>query len=76
MNNLFEIFTIRQDPIRLNKLIIWEKFRHYYAIKGKIHYLPENSVKYYMHQLIKSIDRMHRNEIFHGDIKSENILLT
>ena len=33
----------------------------YDAIKGKRHCLPENRVKYYMYQLIKSIDHMHRN---------------
>jgi len=36
---------------------------------GRKHYLPENRVKYYMHQLMKSIDHMHRNGIFHRDIK-------
>lgn len=48
----------------------------YDAIKGKRHYLPENRVKYYMYQLLKSIDHMHRNGIFHRDVKPENILLT
>ena len=47
----------------------------YDAIKGRRHYLPEQKVKYYMHQLLKSIDHMHRNGIFHRDIKPENILI-
>ena len=41
----------------------------YEAIKGRRHYLPEQKVKYYMYQVLKSIDHMHRNGIFHRDIK-------
>lgn len=52
----------------------------YDAIKGKINlgikdilgrknYLPESRIKYYMYQLLKAIDHMHRNGIFHRDIK-------
>lgn len=39
------------------------------AIVGRRHYLPENRIKYYMYQLVKAIDHMHRNGIFHRDIK-------
>jgi renal tumor antigen len=45
----------------------------YDAIKGRRHYLPENRVKYYMYQLLKSIDHMHRNGIFHRDVKPYEI---
>lgn len=41
----------------------------YEAIKGRRHYLPEPRVKFYMYQVIKSIDHMHKNGIFHRDIK-------
>jgi renal tumor antigen len=41
----------------------------YEAIKGRRQYLPETRVKYYMYQVIKSIDHMHKNGIFHRDIK-------
>ncbi|KAF6024165.1 MOK [Bugula neritina] len=47
----------------------------YEMIKGKRHYLPEKKVKNYMYQLLKSIDYMHRNGIFHRDVKPENILV-
>lgn len=58
----------------------------YEAIKGRRHYLPEQRVKFYMYQVLKAIDHMHRNGIYHRDIKpyilhclytnhSENILI-
>mmetsp|Transcript_178255 Transcript_178255/g.433682 ORF Transcript_178255/g.433682 Transcript_178255/m.433682 type:complete len:520 (-) Transcript_178255:94-1653(-) len=47
----------------------------YEAIKGRRHYLPEHKVKQYMHELMKALDHMHRNGIFHRDVKPENLLL-
>lgn len=47
----------------------------YEMIRGRRHYLPEAKVKNYMYQLCKSIDHMHRNGIFHRDVKPENILI-
>lgn len=41
----------------------------YEAIKGKRQPLPEKKVKTHMYQLLKSLDFMHRNGIFHRDIK-------
>jgi len=41
----------------------------YEAIKGKNNYLAEARVKSYMYQLLKAIEHMHRNGIFHRDIK-------
>ena len=48
----------------------------YEWIKGRRHYLPEVKVKSYIYQLLKSIDHMHRNGIFHRDVKPENVLLS
>lgn len=48
----------------------------YEHIRGRRHYLPEPRVKAYMWQLIKAMDHMHRNGIFHRDVKPENILIT
>ncbi|XP_072031525.1 MAPK/MAK/MRK overlapping kinase-like [Amphiura filiformis] len=47
----------------------------YELIRGRRHYLPEQKVKGYMYQLLKSLDHMHRNGIFHRDVKPENILI-
>lgn len=41
----------------------------YELIRGRRHYLPEARLKDYMYQLLKSMDHMHRNGIFHRDIK-------
>ena len=41
----------------------------YELIRGRRHYLPEARIKSYMYQLLKSMDHMHRNGIFHRDIK-------
>ncbi|XP_022090583.1 MAPK/MAK/MRK overlapping kinase-like isoform X2 [Acanthaster planci] len=47
----------------------------YELIRGRRHYLAEMKVKSYMYQLLKSLDHMHRNGIFHRDVKPENILI-
>eukprot|EP00043_Microstomoeca_roanoka_P013164 m.128913 g.128913 ORF g.128913 m.128913 type:complete len:424 (-) comp15684_c3_seq1:858-2129(-) len=47
----------------------------YERIKGRRNHLPEDVVKRYMYQLCKALDYMHRNGIFHRDVKPENILI-
>ena len=41
----------------------------YESIKERKHYLSESKVRSYMYQTLKAIDHMHRNGIFHRDIK-------
>lgn len=47
----------------------------YELIKDRRSYFPESKVKLYMYQLCKAIYHMHRNGIFHRDVKPENILI-
>ncbi|XP_053157309.1 MAPK/MAK/MRK overlapping kinase isoform X4 [Hemicordylus capensis] len=47
----------------------------YELIKGRKKPLPEKRIMHYMYQLCKSLDHMHRNGIFHRDVKPENILI-
>ena len=37
----------------------------YELIKGRTHYLAEESVRVYLYQLMKAVDHMHRHGIFH-----------
>ncbi|NXT54929.1 MOK kinase, partial [Pluvianellus socialis] len=47
----------------------------YDLIKGMRKPLPEKKIRNYMYQLCKSLDYIHRNGIFHRDVKPENILV-
>ncbi|XP_011405604.1 PREDICTED: MAPK/MAK/MRK overlapping kinase-like isoform X2 [Amphimedon queenslandica] len=47
----------------------------YELIKDRRSYLPEARVRLYTYQLCKSLYHMHRNGIFHRDVKPENILI-
>jgi renal tumor antigen len=37
----------------------------YELIRGRRHYVAEDRVRSYLYQLMKSLDHMHRNGIFH-----------
>ncbi|XP_068253486.1 MAPK/MAK/MRK overlapping kinase [Nyctibius grandis] len=47
----------------------------YELIKGRRKPLPEKKIKNYMYQLCNSLDYIHRNGIFHRDVKPENIFI-
>ncbi|XP_010213542.1 PREDICTED: MAPK/MAK/MRK overlapping kinase [Tinamus guttatus] len=47
----------------------------YELIRGRRKPLPEKKIISYMYQLCKSLDHIHRNGIFHRDVKPENILI-
>mmetsp|Transcript_35242 Transcript_35242/g.92201 ORF Transcript_35242/g.92201 Transcript_35242/m.92201 type:complete len:487 (+) Transcript_35242:303-1763(+) len=47
----------------------------YERIKDRKQPLATSLVKSYMYQLCKALEHMHRNGIFHRDVKPENILL-
>nr|KAF6287286.1 MOK protein kinase [Pipistrellus kuhlii] len=44
-------------------------------MKRRRHPLSEKKVVHYMYQLCRALDHMHRNGIFHRDVKPENILI-
>ena len=45
----------------------------YEWMKGRKHHFPEAKVKNYVYQLMKALDHMHKNGVFHRDIKPDNI---
>lgn len=47
----------------------------YELIRERRHPLSENKIRNYMYQLCKSLEHIHRNGIFHRDVKPENILI-
>nr|XP_028707693.1 MAPK/MAK/MRK overlapping kinase isoform X11 [Macaca mulatta] len=47
----------------------------YELIRGRRYPLSEKKIMHYMYQLCKSLDHIHRNGIFHRDVKPENILI-
>ncbi|KAM4690534.1 MAPK/MAK/MRK overlapping kinase [Rhinophrynus dorsalis] len=47
----------------------------YELIKGRRHPLPEKKIRNYMYQLSKALEHIHKNGIFHRDVKPENILI-
>ncbi|KAM5240048.1 MAPK/MAK/MRK overlapping kinase isoform 7-T7 [Hipposideros larvatus] len=49
--------------------------RSWDASAGRRHPLPAKKIMHYMYQLCRSLDHMHRNGIFHRDVKPENILI-
>uniref|UniRef100_A0AAA9SZE0 MAPK/MAK/MRK overlapping kinase n=1 Tax=Bos taurus TaxID=9913 RepID=A0AAA9SZE0_BOVIN len=67
VNNLREIQALRRLNPHPNILTL-----HQVVLR---HPLSEKKVRHYMYQLCKSLDHMHRNGIFHRDVKPENILV-
>lgn len=81
LNNEVKLLLYSDEPTgRLALVFELMEMNFYEAIKGKLktyeltflgrpNYLPEQRVKHYMYQLLKAIEHMHRNGIFHRDIK-------
>uniref|UniRef100_A0A8C6BNV9 MAPK/MAK/MRK overlapping kinase n=1 Tax=Monodon monoceros TaxID=40151 RepID=A0A8C6BNV9_MONMO len=84
VNNLREIQALRHlnphpNILTLHEVVFDRKsgslMNIYELIRGRRHPLSEKKIMHYMYQLCKSLDHMHRNGIFHRDVKPENILI-
>jgi len=75
--NIIKLHEVLYDEPQGRLALVFElmDMNLYEAIKGRRHYLPEAKVKQYMYELMKALDHMHRNGIFHRDVKPENLLL-
>eukprot|EP01048_Picozoa_sp_COSAG05_P004130 COSAG05_NODE_212_length_13942_cov_18.039659_4_plen_226_part_00 len=69
--NIIALIEVLYDQPTGRLALVFELMQQniYELIRGRRHYLNENRVKSYMYQLIKAVDHMHRNGIFHRDIK-------
>lgn len=75
--NIIKLHEILYDEPTGRLALVFElmDMNVYEAIKGRRHYLPEAKTKHYMFEILKGLDHMHRNGIFHRDVKPENLLL-
>eukprot|EP00730_Choanoeca_flexa_P017952 TRINITY_DN8701_c0_g1_i2.p1 TRINITY_DN8701_c0_g1~~TRINITY_DN8701_c0_g1_i2.p1 ORF type:complete len:514 (+),score=57.70 TRINITY_DN8701_c0_g1_i2:128-1543(+) len=77
-DNIIQLLDVIYDPEKKTLDMSFElmEMNIYERIKGRRHHLPEELVKSYMYQLLKALDHMHRNGIFHRDVKPENVLIS
>eukprot|EP00931_Biecheleriopsis_adriatica_P121742 TRINITY_DN967_c0_g1_i1.p1 TRINITY_DN967_c0_g1~~TRINITY_DN967_c0_g1_i1.p1 ORF type:complete len:535 (+),score=120.52 TRINITY_DN967_c0_g1_i1:162-1766(+) len=75
--NIIKLLEILYDEPTGRLALVFElmDMNVYEAIKGRRHYLPEAKTKHWTYELCKALDHMHRNGIFHRDVKPENLLL-
>ena len=75
--NIIKLLEVLYDQPTGRLALVFElmDMNVYEMIKGRRHYIAEEKVKSYMYQLIKAMDHMHSNGIFHRDVKPENILI-
>eukprot|EP00039_Didymoeca_costata_P000684 m.46815 g.46815 ORF g.46815 m.46815 type:complete len:457 (+) comp10411_c1_seq1:120-1490(+) len=64
-----------RDTMQLSLLTELMDMNIYERIKNRTQLVPKSLVKSYTYQLCKALDHMHRNGIFHRDVKPENILI-
>lgn len=75
--NIVKLYEVLYDQPTGRLALVFElmDMNIYELIKGRTHYLPEETIKNYSYQILKAVDHMHRHGIFHRDIKPENLLI-
>ena len=73
--NIVQLKEILFDGLKLALVFELMQMNIYEAIKNRRSYLPESRVVKWMYELFQAIDFMHSRNIFHRDVKPENLLL-
>ena len=75
--NVIKLYEVLYDQPSGRLALVFElmDMNIYEMIRGRRHYVEESRIKMFMYQLCKALDQMHRNGIFHRDVKPENILI-
>jgi len=70
-DNIISLLEVVYDPKNGNLALVFElmDMNIYELIKRRKKYFPEHQLKSYMYQILKSIDHLHRHNIFHRDVK-------
>jgi len=65
--NIVKLYEVIFDQPTGRLALVFELMERniYELIKGRTHYLAEESVRIYLYQLMKAVDHMHRHGIFH-----------
>lgn len=73
--NIVQLKEILFESSKLSLVFELMEMNLYEAIKDRRSYLPEWKVLKWMHELFMAIEFMHSRNIFHRDVKPENLLL-
>eukprot|EP01063_Lacrimia_lanifica_P039131 TRINITY_DN851_c0_g2_i7.p1 TRINITY_DN851_c0_g2~~TRINITY_DN851_c0_g2_i7.p1 ORF type:complete len:429 (+),score=137.89 TRINITY_DN851_c0_g2_i7:50-1336(+) len=77
-HNIVKLIEVLYDRSTGRLALVFELMEMdlYDLIKGRRQFLPEDRVLHTMYQLTRAIEHMHRNGIFHRDVKPENVLIS
>ena len=69
--NIIKLIEVLYDQPTGRLALVFElmEMNIYELIRGRRHYLSESRIRKFMYALTKAMDHMHRNGIFHRDIK-------
>jgi renal tumor antigen len=73
--HIVQLKEILFDGYKLALVFELMEMNVYEAIKDRRSYIPESKVTKWMYELFMAIDFMHSRNIFHRDVKPENLLL-